>query len=43
MQTIEQLHSGELKGAERIKIASGLTEFPLEILDLSDTLEYLDL
>ena len=30
-------------GPERLKLACGLTEFPREIFDLSDTLEILDL
>lgn len=43
MQTIQQLLSGELKGIKHLKLSSNLTEFPLEILDLADTLEILDL
>jgi hypothetical protein len=43
MQTLEQLKNGQLKGAKHIKIIADLTEFPLEILDLADTLEVLDL
>lgn len=43
MQTFEQLLSGELKGANKLKLSCGLKEFPKEILDLSDTLEFLDL
>ncbi|MBA1420641.1 MAG: serine/threonine-protein kinase [Epsilonproteobacteria bacterium] len=43
MNTIEELKSGALKGATHIKLACGLTEFPLELLDLADTLEVLDM
>ncbi|MGV3539339.1 MAG: leucine-rich repeat-containing protein kinase family protein [Rufibacter sp.] len=43
MQTLQQLQAGELAGAQRLKLACGLTEFPREILDLKDTLEILDL
>ncbi|MFC5272261.1 leucine-rich repeat-containing protein kinase family protein [Adhaeribacter terreus] len=43
MQTLQQLRSGELAGATKIKLSCGLTEFPTEILELADTLEYLDL
>jgi len=43
MQTIQQLLSGELIGTKQLKLSCGLTEFPLEILDLADTLEFLDL
>ncbi len=43
MQTIQQLLSGELKGIKHLKLSCNLTEFPLEILDLADTLEILDL
>lgn len=41
--TLEQLRSGELKGATRLKLSCGLTEFPPEIFSLADTLELLDL
>jgi hypothetical protein len=43
MHTLEELKTGQLKGAKHIKIACGLNEFPIEILDLADTLEILDL
>jgi hypothetical protein len=43
MPSLEQLRSGQLKGARELKLACGLTEFPREILDLADTLEVLDL
>ncbi|CAG8956889.1 hypothetical protein HYFRA_00012344 [Hymenoscyphus fraxineus] len=35
--------SGQYKGAKKIKIPSGLTAFPRDILDAFDTLEMLDL
>ena len=41
--TLEQLRVGQLAGAQRLTLACGLTEFPREIFDLSDTLEILDL
>ncbi|MGF1756239.1 leucine-rich repeat-containing serine/threonine-protein kinase, partial [Vibrio makurazakiensis] len=43
MHTLEQLKTGQLKGTHHLKISQGLTEFPLEILELADTLEILDL
>ncbi len=43
MNTLAQLKSGALKGITHLKIAEGLTEFPLEIFELADTLEILDL
>jgi hypothetical protein len=43
MQTLQQLRSGGLKGAKRLKLSCGLTDFPSEIFDLADTLEILDL
>ncbi|MGF1694497.1 leucine-rich repeat-containing serine/threonine-protein kinase [Vibrio lamellibrachiae] len=43
MHTLEQLKNGQLKGITRLKISQQLTEFPLEILQLADTLEILDL
>ncbi|CAH6799070.1 Protein kinase [Vibrio chagasii] len=43
MHTLEQLKSGQLKGIKRLKLSEGLTEFPLEILGLADSLEILDL
>lgn len=43
MHTLEQLRSGALIGAGRLKLACGLSEFPREIFDLADTLEILDL
>lgn len=41
--TLEQLLSGELKGTKNLRLSCGLLTFPNEILDLSDTLEFLDL
>ncbi|MFA0193493.1 leucine-rich repeat-containing protein kinase family protein [Vibrio artabrorum] len=43
MHTLEQLKSGQLKGIKRLKLSEGLTGFPLEILELADSLEILDL
>ncbi|MEZ8348433.1 leucine-rich repeat-containing protein kinase family protein [Vibrio splendidus] len=43
MHTLEQLKSGQLKGIKRLKLSECLTEFPLEILELADSLEILDL
>lgn len=42
-QTLEELKAGKYKGLKRLKISSGLKDFPREILDLFDTLEILDL
>ncbi len=43
MQTLDDLRTGKLKGATRVALAAGLTQFPDEILDLAETLEILDL
>jgi hypothetical protein len=43
MNTLDQLHSGELKGAQQVKLACGLTAFPRALFELADTLEILDL
>lgn len=43
MQSLQGLKSGEYQGTKRLKLACGLSEFPLEILQLSDSLEILDL
>jgi hypothetical protein len=43
MQTLDDLRTGKLKGATRVALAAGLTQFPEEILDLAETLEILDL
>ncbi|MBU6229587.1 MAG: leucine-rich repeat-containing serine/threonine-protein kinase [Cyanobacteria bacterium REEB459] len=41
--TLDQLHRGELAGTRRLNLAAGLMDFPVEIFDLSDSLEVLDL
>lgn len=43
MDSLEDLRAGKLAGAQRLKLACGLTEFPREIFQLADTLEVLDL
>ncbi|HEY9698710.1 MAG TPA: leucine-rich repeat-containing protein kinase family protein [Trichocoleus sp.] len=43
METIDLLRSGQLAGTQRLDLAAGLTRFPLEILDLADSLEILNL
>jgi len=43
MHTLKELRSGRLKGIKRLSISEDLTSFPIEILDLADTLEILDL
>ena len=43
METIDLLRSGQLAGSKRLKLACGLTQLPPEVLDLSDSLEILDL
>jgi len=43
LHTLSQLRSGELAGITQLKLAENLTEFPLEILTLADSLEILDL
>lgn len=43
MDLLEDLRAGKLAGAQRLKLACGLTEFPREIFQLADTLEVLDL
>jgi Protein tyrosine and serine/threonine kinase/Leucine rich repeat len=43
METIDLLHSGKLQGIKRLDLAAGLTEFPIEIFDLADSLEILNL
>jgi len=43
MHTLEQLRAGKLCGARHLKLCENLTEFPLEILSLKETLEVLDL
>ncbi|UJR16787.1 hypothetical protein I4U23_003686 [Adineta vaga] len=43
MHTLEQLQSGQLVGIRKLKLTCQLTTFPHEILNLSDSLEILDL
>tara|TARA_R110002126_G_scaffold206886_1_gene353983 strand:- start:13787 stop:15088 length:1302 start_codon:yes stop_codon:yes gene_type:complete len=43
IHSLEELKSGKLIGVKKLKIAEGLTEFPEEILSLSNSLEILDL
>lgn len=43
MQTLQQLQSGQLKDCTSIKLSCGLTEFPKELFQLTNTLELLDL
>lgn len=43
MDTLTLLRSGQLAGAKRLDLSCGLTDFPLEILDLADSLEILNL
>lgn len=41
METLARLKSGQLAGHKALKISAGLSEFPMEILDLADSLELL--
>lgn len=43
MHTLNQLKSGQLAGVTKLTLSENLTEFPLAILTLADTLEVLDL
>ncbi|PSB58837.1 leucine-rich repeat-containing protein kinase family protein [Chamaesiphon polymorphus] len=43
METIDLLRSGQLQGIKRLDLAADLTEFPIEIFDLADSLEILNL
>jgi hypothetical protein len=43
MKTLNLPASGQLADSKRFSISRGLTEFPLEILDLADSIEILDL
>ena len=43
METIDLLRSGKLQGIKRLDLAAGLTEFPIEIFELADSLEILNL
>ncbi|TCS18218.1 leucine-rich repeat-containing protein kinase family protein [Caulobacter sp. BK020] len=42
-QTLTALRNGDLAGVRELRLREGLTAFPREILDLTDTLEVLDL
>ncbi len=41
METLARLKSGQLTGQKELKISAALTEFPMEILTLADSLERL--
>ena len=41
METFDLLKSGQLDGCKELKISAGLGEFPMEILELADSLELL--
>lgn len=43
METLDALESGQLRGAKRLDLAAELTQFPLKILELADSLEILNL
>ena len=43
MHSIAQLKAGKLTGIKRLQLSENLTEFPMEILTLADSLEILDL
>jgi hypothetical protein len=43
METIKLLRSGQLQGIKRLDLAANLTEFPIEIFNLADSLEILNL
>ena len=43
LNTLEQLRTGALRGAQRLTLRAGLRELPDEIYSLADTLEVLDL
>lgn len=43
METLNALQSGQFVGQKRLNLSCGLTEFPMEILALADSLEILDL
>jgi hypothetical protein len=43
MNTLNELITGQLKGIRRLTLSCGLTHFPEEIFELSDSLEILDL
>ena len=43
METLELLKSGRMAGQTSLKLSAGLSEFPREILELADSLEFLNL
>ncbi|MEM9092421.1 MAG: leucine-rich repeat-containing protein kinase family protein [Cyanobacteria bacterium P01_F01_bin.53] len=43
IETLNALKSGQLAGTKKLNLSCGLTEFPREILELSDSLEILEL
>lgn len=43
MEILEQLRSGALQGSKRFAYSGGLTEFPEDLFQLTDSLEILDL
>ncbi|BBN63756.1 leucine-rich repeat-containing protein kinase family protein [Pseudomonas syringae] len=43
MHTLADLRAGKLAGIKRLDLSCGLSEFPVEIFDLADTLEVLNL
>jgi hypothetical protein len=43
METIDLLRSGQLQGINRLDLAANLTEFPIEIFELADSLAILNL
>ncbi|MEO1521496.1 MAG: leucine-rich repeat-containing protein kinase family protein [Cyanobacteria bacterium J06633_2] len=43
MDTLEALQSGQLSGHTHLRLSEHLTQFPNEILELADSLEFLDL
>ncbi|PZO12395.1 MAG: protein kinase [Leptolyngbya foveolarum] len=43
METLELLKSGQMVGQTSLKLSAGLSEFPREILELADSLEFLNL
>jgi hypothetical protein len=43
LNTLEQLHTGALRGARRLTLCAGLRELPEAVYALADTLEVLDL
>ncbi len=43
MHTLIELRSGKLLGTKHLALSDNLTQFPIEILSLADSLEILDL